>query len=152
MYPTIRPQLLEDELHFQACHDIRGRPGGNKRLGRYVEDGLPGQKRFSHAVHGLRKVRAEKVRSRSITKTCSASQPPGDNHRTHDPYDMIVLARNITLFTVAFSTTKREDGLSRTLIQHILRLPNECCFLLIYNGGRRCETTPTTTCPVGAVE
>ena len=48
---------------------------------------------------------------------------------THDPYDRIVSARDIALFTVAFSTRKREDGLSCTLIQRILRLPNECGFL-----------------------
>ena len=35
---------------------------------------------------------------------------------TQDPYDRIVLARDIALFTVAFSTLKRGDGLSRTLI------------------------------------
>ena len=48
---------------------------------------------------------------------------------THDPYDRIVLARDKALFTVAFGTTKRGDGLNRTLIQRILRLPNECGFL-----------------------
>ena len=48
---------------------------------------------------------------------------------TQDPCDRIVLARDIALFTVAFSTTKRGDGLSCTLMQRILRLPNECGFL-----------------------
>ena len=45
---------------------------------------------------------------------------------TQDPYDRIGLARDIALFTAAFSTLERGDGLSRTLIQRILRLPNEC--------------------------
>ena len=63
---------------------------------------------------------------------------------TQDPYDRIVLARDIALFTVAFSTLKRGDGLSRILIQRILRLPNECASSLISNGGRRCETAPIT--------
>ena len=44
---------------------------------------------------------------------------------TQDPYDRIVLARDIAPFTVAFSTLESGDGLSRTLIQRILRLPNE---------------------------
>ena len=48
---------------------------------------------------------------------------------TQDPYDRAVLARDIALFTVALCTLKRGDGLSRTLIQRILRLPNECGFL-----------------------
>ena len=55
---------------------------------------------------------------------------------THDPYDRKVLARDIALFTVAFSTTKRGDGLSRTLIQRILRLPNECGFLFDFQWGK----------------
>ena len=45
---------------------------------------------------------------------------------TQDPYERMVLARDIALFTVAFSTLERGDGLSRTLIQRILRPPNEC--------------------------
>ena len=48
---------------------------------------------------------------------------------TQDPHDRKVLARDIALFTVAFSTLKRGDELSRTLIPRILRLPNECSFL-----------------------
>ena len=36
---------------------------------------------------------------------------------THYPYDKIFLARDIAVFTVAFSTTKRGDRLSRTLIR-----------------------------------
>ena len=55
---------------------------------------------------------------------------------THDPYDRIVFARYIALFTVAFSTTKQGDGLSRTLIQRILRLPNECDFLFTFQWGK----------------
>ena len=49
---------------------------------------------------------------------------------THDPYDKIVVARDIAPFSVAFSTTKRGDGLSRTLIiQRKLWLPNGCVLL-----------------------
>ena len=48
---------------------------------------------------------------------------------TQGPYDRIVLARDTALFAVASSTLKSGDGLSRTLIQRILRLPNECGFL-----------------------
>ena len=44
---------------------------------------------------------------------------------TQDPYDRAVLARDIALFTAAFSTLLRGDGLNRTLIQRILWLPNE---------------------------
>ena len=40
---------------------------------------------------------------------------------------------------------EKGNGLSRTLTQHILRLPNESDFLLISNGGRRCETAPITS-------
>ena len=51
VYPTIRTCLLEDELRFQARHGLRTRPGGNTRLEQCTEDGQPGQKRFSHAIH-----------------------------------------------------------------------------------------------------
>ena len=51
---------------------------------------------------------------------------------TQGPYDRIGFARDIALFTVAFSTLERGDGLSRTLIQRILRLPNECGSLFIF--------------------
>ena len=44
---------------------------------------------------------------------------------TQDSHDKIVFAGDIVLFTVSFSTLERGDGLSRTLIQLILRLPNE---------------------------
>ena len=65
---------------------------------------------------------------------------------TQDPYDRITSARDIALFTVAFSTLKRGDGLSRTLIQRILRLPNEHGFLFKFSmEGRRCETAPITS-------
>ena len=55
-----------------------------------------------------------------------------------DLYNRIVLARalDITLFTVAFSTLKRGDVLSRTLILRILRLPNECGFLFNFQCGK----------------
>ena len=84
VYRTIGIRLLEDELRFQACHGIRTRPGGNTRLERYAKYGQPGQKRFSHAIHGLRKRISEEGWSRSITSTCTASQPPRGNHRTHN--------------------------------------------------------------------
>ena len=83
---------------------------------------------------------------------------------THDPYDRIFLARDIALFTLAFSTTKRGDGLSRTLIQRILRLPNECGFLFNVQWGKTArdvadhlvtvedDTKRVTTCSVRVVE
>ena len=46
-----------------------------------------------------------------------------------DPCTRVVLAWDLTLFTVAFETTKRGDELNRTLIQRILRLPNHNGFL-----------------------
>ena len=54
-----------------------------------------------------------------------------------DLYNRIVLARalDITPFTVAFSTLKRGDVLSRTLILRILRLPIECGFLFNFQWG-----------------
>ena len=83
---------------------------------------------------------------------------------TQDPYDRAVLARGIALFTVAFSTLKRGDGLSRTLIQRILRLPNECGFLFNFQWGKTMrdgadhlmtveyDTKRMTTCFIKAVE
>ena len=83
---------------------------------------------------------------------------------TQDPYDRAVLARDIALFTVAFSTLKRGDGLSRTLIQRILWLPNECGFLFNFQWGKTMrdgadhlmtveyDTKRMTTCPIRAVE
>ena len=81
-----------------------------------------------------------------------------------DPYGRVVFARNIALFTVAFSTLKRGDGLSRTLKQRILRLPNECDFLFNFQWGKTMrdgadhlmtveyDTKRMTTCPIRAVE
>ena len=83
---------------------------------------------------------------------------------TQDPYDRIVLARDIALFTVAFSTLKRGDGWGRTLIQLILRLPNECGFLFDFQWGKTMrdgadhlmtveyDTNRMITCPIRAVE
>ena len=83
---------------------------------------------------------------------------------TQDPYDRVVWARDIALFTVAFSTLKRGDGLSRTLIQRVLRLPNECGFLFNFQWGKTMrdganhlmtveyDTKRMTTCPIRAVE
>ena len=83
---------------------------------------------------------------------------------TQDLYDRAVLARDIALFTVAFSALKRGDGLSRTLIQRILRLPNECGFLFNFQWGKTMrdgadhlmtaeyDTKRTTTCPIRADE
>ena len=55
---------------------------------------------------------------------------------TSDPYTREVLPRDLTLFTVAFETTKRGDKVSRTLIQRILRLPNLSGFLLNFQWGK----------------
>ena len=81
-----------------------------------------------------------------------------------DSYDRIVLARDLALLTISFSTLKRGDGLSRTLIRHILRLPNECGFLVNHQQGKMVrdgadhlrtveyDTKRMTTCPVRALE
>jgi len=82
-----------------------------------------------------------------------------------NPTERVTLARNIALFTVAFSTTKRGDELTRTPIQRILRLPNKCGFLVNFQWGKPCETDPTTClfaltyheehcniCPILAIE
>ena len=83
---------------------------------------------------------------------------------TQDPYDRVVFARNIALFTVAYNTLKRGDGLSRTLTQRILRLPNECDFLFNFQWGKTMrngadrlmtveyDTKRMTTCPIRAVK
>ena len=83
---------------------------------------------------------------------------------TEDPYDRIVLARDFALFTVALNTLKRGDGLSRTFIQRILRLPNECGFLFNFQWRKTMrdgadhlmtveyDTKCMTTCPIRAVE
>ena len=44
-------------------------------------------------------------------------------HYTSNTTERVILAWDIALYAVAFPTTKRGDELSRTLIQHILRLP-----------------------------
>ena len=83
---------------------------------------------------------------------------------THDPYDRIVLARDIALFTLAFSTTKRGDELSRTATQRMLRLSNECGFLFNFQWAKAMrdgaghlmtveyDTKRMTACPVREVE
>lgn len=82
---------------------------------------------------------------------------------TQGPYDGIGSARYTALFTLAFSNTKRGDGLSRTLIQRIIRLPNECGFLFNFQWGKAMrdgadhlmtveyDTKFMATCPVRAV-
>ena len=74
------------------------------------------------------------------------------------------MARNIALFTVAFSTTKRGDEFKRTPIQRVLRLPNSSGFMFNFQRGK--TTTDGTdllitmpyqevslaTCPKRAVE
>ena len=83
---------------------------------------------------------------------------------TEDPYTRVLLARDIALFKIAFRTTKRGDELSRTLIQRILRLPNECGLLFNFQWGKTLRSGADhlltvsydqqcwTTCPVRAVE
>ena len=82
---------------------------------------------------------------------------------TQDLYDRIVLARDIVLLTVEFSATKRGDGLSHTLIQRILRLPDECGLLFNFQWGKTMrdgvdhlmtveyDTKYMTTCSIRAV-
>ena len=53
-----------------------------------------------------------------------------------DPYTRVVLARDLTLFMVAFESTKRGDELSRTIIQRTLRLPNLSGFPLNFLWGK----------------
>ena len=76
----------------------------------------------------------------------------------------VVSARNVALFTVAFSTTKRGDELTRTLIQGILRLANHCGFLFNFQWGKTMrdgadhllkvpyDEQHADTCPIGTVE
>ena len=83
---------------------------------------------------------------------------------TQDLYDRVVFARNIALFTLAHNTLKRGHGLSRTLTQRMLRLPNECDFLFNFQWGKTMrdgadhlmtveyDTKRMTTCPIRAVE
>ena len=49
-----------------------------------LRTGNPVRSGFSHVIHGLHKKGAEEGRSRSITGTCNASQPPHGNRCTHD--------------------------------------------------------------------
>ena len=56
--------------------------------------------------------------------------------RATSTLNTLVLARDIALFTVAFSTTKRGDELTRTLIQRILRLPNRSGLMLNFEWGK----------------
>ena len=49
-----------------------------------LRTGNPVRSGFTHAIHGLHKGGAEEGRSRSITGTCNASQPPHGNRCTHD--------------------------------------------------------------------
>lgn len=55
---------------------------------------------------------------------------------TKDPVRRLILARNMALFTVAFSTTKRGDELTRTLTQRILRLPDRSGFMSNFQWGK----------------
>lgn len=83
---------------------------------------------------------------------------------TRDAANRLILARNIAIFTVAFSTTKRGDELTRTLIQRILRLPNRSGFLFKFQWGKTMRdgsdhllTVPyddehLATCAIRAVE
>ena len=76
----------------------------------------------------------------------------------------VAQARDIAVFTVAFGTTKRGDELTRTLIERILRLPNDSGFILNFHWGKTLRsgadhimTVPynerhLATCPVRAVE
>ena len=132
VYPTIRTRLLEDELRFQACQSIRTRPrvthdwNGTLRTGNPVRTDL--------VTQYMTFVREDQTKA-----AVEVSQAPPLLHShleaiiahmtlrircTQDPYDGIVLGRDIALFTITFSTIKRGDGLRRTLIQRILRLPN----------------------------
>ena len=87
---------------------------------------------------------------------------PQELRATMDPVQ-VLLARNIALFTVAFSTTKRGDELTRTLIQRVLRLPNRSGFMFNFQWGETMRdgadhliTIPLeegnlATCPIRAV-
>ena len=85
-------------------------------------------------------------------------------HCTTSALERVVLARDIALYSVAFRTTKRGDELSRTLIQRILRLPNESGLLFNFQWGKTMrdgadhlmtvayDNKSLATCPVRAVE
>ena len=57
-------------------------------------------------------------------------------HCTSNTTERVILARDIMLCAVAFRTTKRWDELIRTLIQRILRLPNENGLLFNFQQGK----------------
>ena len=83
---------------------------------------------------------------------------------TRDPVQKVLLARNIALFTIAFSTTNRGDELTRTFMQPALRLPNRSGFMVNFQwdktmtgGADHLITIPydeisLTTCLIRAVE
>lgn len=78
--------------------------------------------------------------------------------------ERITLARDIAFFTVLFSTTKRGDELTRTLIQRILRLPNRSGLMFNFQFGKTqrdgadhivtiaYDEVDVAMCPVRAVE
>ena len=55
---------------------------------------------------------------------------------TSSAYERLILARDIAFFTVAFSTTKRGTELTHTLIQRILRLPNQSGLMFNFQWGK----------------
>lgn len=55
---------------------------------------------------------------------------------TSSPYERVILARDIAFFTVAFSTTKRGAELTHTLVQRILRLPNQSGLMFNFQWGK----------------
>ena len=65
-----------------------------------------------------------------ITPMCTRT------HCTSNTTKRVILARDIALYAVAFRTTKRGDELSQTLIQRILRLPNDSGLLLNFQWGK----------------
>ena len=75
------------------------------------------------------------------------------------------MARDIAFFAVAFSTTKRGTELTHTLIQRILRLPNQSGLMFNFQWGKTqrdgadhivitvpYEESEVSICPVRAVE
>ena len=83
---------------------------------------------------------------------------------SRDQKKRITLARDIVVFTVAFGTTKGEDELARTLIERILRLPNDSGLLFSFQWSKTLRSRADhfmavpyiekhlATCPVRAVE
>ena len=145
---------------------------GNTRLEQCTEDGQSGQKQFCHAIHAFireeqKKAGVEVSQAHAMLHshlTAIIAQMTLRIRCTQDPYDRIVFPRDIALFRVAFSTLKRGDGLSRTLIQRILRLHNECGSLFNFQWRKTMRdgadhlmtveygTKRMTTCPIRAVE